>query len=278
MPEVELSDLRQQGVDHLSPPLAATLLQEDKSISAFPARILQARAMCGAKEFTAPPARAEEAEFSAPPTHVEEAPSPASDSEDEADRLHARPYIRCILLLVAFLHTKNHVSFRACALILLALNFIFSTIPGNLLEGQAIPRSLTTIFSRLELSDKFTVRLICHLCHRIFDVNDKSNVCPDLLGNDDDDGNTSEFNFQRTPHLVAPIQLLSDGLRESFKRPGMVPEVNSWKKRRTVPGELKSMQDAQVWSTIKGPDKTSFFYGRSAEKEIRIGTTLSLDW
>lgn len=206
------------------------------------------------------------------------------------------PYIRCILLLIAFLHTRHHVSFRACALILITLNFLFSKIPGDLLDGQDIPRSLTTIFSRLELSDKFKVHPICYLCHRIFDFDNIHNLCPDCqeglyrpatqhlfqrlfdpeqLGDEHDN---LAFNFERTPHLVAPIHVLSVGLREFFGRPGMIPAVNAWKKRPTVPGELNSMQDAQVWQTIKGPDETSFFFGNNADKEIRLGVTLSLDW
>ncbi|KAJ7095601.1 hypothetical protein C8R44DRAFT_749152 [Mycena epipterygia] len=219
---------------------------------------------------------------------------PNSDPDEE--ELHAKPYIRCLLLMVAFLHTKHQVSFRACALILSALAFIFTTIPGNLLGGQRLPLTLTTIFSRLELRDRFKVHPVCHICHRIFDWNAESTMCPNCdealyrpqtrqlfrrlfvaeqIGDGDDN---LAYNAKRTPHMVAPIQTLSDGLQDFFSRPGMIPAVNAWKTRHTIPGELKSMQDAEVWRKIKGPDNTSFFFGPSSDNEIRLGVTLSLDW
>ncbi|KAJ6628380.1 hypothetical protein B0H10DRAFT_2271548 [Mycena sp. CBHHK59/15] len=189
--------------------------------------------------------------------------SSSPESDDEAVELHSRPYIRCLILLVAFLHTKHHTSFRACALILLALNFIFATIPGNLLGSQEIPRTLTTIFARLELTDRFMPAVI------------PASLGAEQIGEADDD---LGYNAKRTPHLVAPIQLLSEGLKDFFDRPGMVRAVNSWKSRTIVEGELRSMQDAKVWNTINGPDNKSFFFGGKSEKELRIGVTLSLDW
>ncbi|KAJ7114849.1 hypothetical protein C8R44DRAFT_629896, partial [Mycena epipterygia] len=211
---------------------------------------------------------------------------------------HGRAYIRCIVILVAFLHTKHHVTFRACAIILVALNFIFASLPGNLLGGEQIPLTLTTIFSRLHLNDKFKTHPICHLCHKIFEPTSPPNtMCPDcncavyrpnthgllnhlfnsdpILGDEHSDfGQT----VNGTPKVVAPIQVLSDGLREFFARPGMVSAVEGWKTQRTVAGELHSMQDASVWRTIKGPDNQLFFYGGDSDKELRIGVTFSLDW
>ncbi|KAJ7312546.1 hypothetical protein DFH08DRAFT_821987 [Mycena albidolilacea] len=82
----------------------------------------------------------------------------------------------------------------------------------------------------------------------------------------------------RKPKLVAPVQLLSDGLRDFFRRPGMITAVNLWKSRESTPGESRTIQDGRVWKTIKGHDKQSFFYSESSKREIRIGTTFSLDW
>ncbi|KAJ7755299.1 hypothetical protein DFH07DRAFT_773414 [Mycena maculata] len=38
------------------------------------------------------------------------------------------------------------------------------------------------------------------------------------------------------------------------------------------------MQDSEVWKTIKGPDGKSFFLEGDCDKEIQLGTTISLDW
>lgn len=202
-----------------------------------------------------------------------------SDSSAELAAIHERAYIRCLIVLVAFLHTKHHTSFKACALFLLALNFVLITLPGNLLGGQQMPRTLTTVFSRLQLADKFRLYPICYRYHRIFSGEEDTTLCPDCaeeiyrprtrqlfqrlfragLCGDSDDEDDLGYNPQRTPHLVQPKQLLSNGLRDFFTRPGMVRAVNAWKTRVTVPDELKSIQDGKVWKTIAGPDGTPFF-------------------
>ncbi|KAK7002062.1 hypothetical protein R3P38DRAFT_2795073 [Favolaschia claudopus] len=113
-----------------------------------------------------------------------------------------------------------------------ALNFVFRTIPARLLGNQEMPRTLVTVFSQLAMS-----------------------------GDDSDGGDDFGYRSNRTAHLVQPIQLLSDALRELLTRPGMVDAVNAWKRRPIVAGELKSIHDANVWKTIQGPDGTSFFFG-----------------
>ncbi|KAK7037192.1 hypothetical protein R3P38DRAFT_2356330, partial [Favolaschia claudopus] len=189
----------------------------------------------------------------------------------------------------AYLHTKHHLSFRACALLLQALNFVFRTIPARLLGNQEMPRTLVTVFSQLGSSDKFNIYPICYMCNRIFTESDGFSLCPtckvDLdrsqsrrFGDDSDGGDDFGYRSNRTAHLVQPIQLLSDALRELLTRPGMVDAVNAWKRRPIVAGELKSIHDANVWKTIQGPDGTSFFFGRGARDEIRLGLSLSLDW
>jgi hypothetical protein len=205
------------------------------------------------------------------------------------ERLHSQWHIRCVLLLVAFLHIRYQVSYRACGLILVCLNFIFVRQPG----GLEMPLTLKTVFSRLGMEeDRFTQHLLCYQCHRYFDRNTPSDaLCPDcelelfhpatrqlfqrvistVTGNPPPPS-------VRKPKLVAPVQLLSDGLRDFFRRPGMVPAVNLWKSRESTPGESRTIQDGRVWKTLKGHDKQSFFYGESSKREIRIGTTFSLDW
>jgi hypothetical protein len=236
----------------------------------------------------------EEEESSAQTEHD----SNSSASDDELRSIHERAYIRCLIILVAFLHTKHHTSFRACALILMALNFILTTLPGNLLGGDRMPGTLTTVFSRLQLRDRFKVHPICYLCHRIFSGEESSDLCPDceeevyrprtrqlfkqlfgteLIGDGDEDDNLG-YHPKRTPHVVQPIQLLSTGLRDFFTRPGMVHAINAWKTRVIVPGELKSIQDGNVWKTIEGPDGNAFFSDDEDDDEIRLGVTLSLDW
>jgi hypothetical protein len=78
--------------------------------------------------------------------------------------------------------------------------------------------------------------------------------------------------------MVAPIQKLSDGLWDFFERPGMIAAVNQWKVRPGVFGEARTIQDGQVWNTLKDKDDERFFFGPGAAEEIRLGVTFSLDW
>jgi hypothetical protein len=167
--------------------------------------------------------------------------------------------------MVGFLHTRHHVTFRACASVLICLGFIFSSIGGNINGAIAMPGTLTTIFSRLGIKDDLVAHPVCFKCHRIFppDIN-KQSFCPDceeeLFGPASQGGSepdpsdeiiSDSHNLdqpEQKPLLVAPIQVLSSGLRNFFKRPGMVSTVNSWKKqpRADEPRKFKSIQDAEV--------------------------------
>jgi hypothetical protein len=214
------------------------------------------------------------------------------------------PYVLCATLLVAFLHTRHRVSFRAYSLILIALGLIFSTLPGITLGGDKLPRHLRMVFSRLDLTDRFKSHPVCYICHKIFDPSiDSNTLCPDceceifrprtrslfrrlfqsvleptVAGDSDSETESARSGSGRRPHVVAPIQVLSEGLRHLFSRPGMVSAVTSWKARQRSPDELRSIQNEKVWNTIKGPDNKQFFFEGDSEKEIRLGVTFSLDW
>ncbi|KAJ6532812.1 hypothetical protein B0H10DRAFT_1972920 [Mycena sp. CBHHK59/15] len=229
-----------------------------------------------------------------PPSRPESAESVGGGLDLLRARLHQHWYIRCVLILVAFLHTRHQVSFRACGLILTCLNFMFLKLPGDLLHPtDPMPVTLKTVFSRLGLQgDRFTSQILCYQCHRHFERDTPSDaLCPDcetelfqpatrqlfqsvltsITG-------TSAPEPARRPYLVSPVQLLSDSIREFFQRPGMVGAVNAWKIRPRTPGESRSIQDGKVWRNIKGHDGQSFFHGDSSKTEIRLGTMIGLDW
>ncbi|KAJ7673009.1 hypothetical protein DFH06DRAFT_51334 [Mycena polygramma] len=226
---------------------------------------------------------------------------PAADPSTQLtarDHVHPSWFVRGIIYMVGFLHTRHRVTFRACGLILVCLAFIFSAVVGNFMAAGALPRTLTTVFGKLGIRDEFVVHPVCFNCHYIFDPSigtqtfcpdceeevfgppprDDSDAWDDLLP-DSEDTTQHSPDAKQKPQLVAPIQLLSTGLQSFFKRPGMVSAVNSWRKRpRNVTGELKCMQDAAVWNSMQGPDGKSFFYGPGCNDEIRLGVSFSLDW
>ncbi|KAJ6459894.1 hypothetical protein C8R45DRAFT_800584, partial [Mycena sanguinolenta] len=211
------------------------------------------------------------------------------------DTLHPQWYVRATMYLVAFLHTQHHVTFRACAQILTALDSIFSALVSKLSGRMRMPTTLKTVFSRLGIEDRFVVYPVCYVCHRIFDSDTSPTIfCPDCdveifrpaprhlfhrMGLDESvpGDETDNVTVHREPYLIAPIQLLSQALEDIFARPGMVFTVNAWKARVQVAGELRSMQDAKVWKEIKGHDGQPFFFGASSKHEVRLGVTFSLD-
>jgi hypothetical protein len=233
------------------------------------------------------------------PINSTQLPTSQVPTTSAREDLHPHWYIRAVIYLCAFLHTRHRVTFRAVALILVSLGFIFSMIAGDLVGAAAMPRTLKTVFSKLGMKDTFTVNPICFQCHRIFEPDiTPDTFCPDcdeeVFGapspgapHSDWDGNIdlgfadeadSEGPGKRKPYVVAPVQLLSTALHEFFMRPGMVSAVNAWKTQTPHDRELNSMQDGYVWKEIKGPDGESFFHGPDAEKEIRLGVSCSLDW
>lgn len=209
----------------------------------------------------------------------------------------AKAIIRCFCVLIAFLHTRHHVSFRACALILGAFSLVFAALPGNLLQGQSIPRTLKTVFNNLGIRDGFSIQVICQFCYRVFPLDNLSgdSQCPDcrkaLFRPDNrgylnrlfycelsEDGTDAGETPKGIPYLVAPVQLPSEGLKEFFKCPGMLDAVEEWKTQPDTPGELRSMQDGRVWKTIPDRDGKPFFSKSPTPGEIRLGVTFSLDW
>ncbi|KAJ7821926.1 hypothetical protein B0H14DRAFT_2829659 [Mycena olivaceomarginata] len=66
------------------------------------------------------------------------------------DHLHPQWYI-------PFLHTKHHITFRAAALILICLSFIFSALVGDFTGAIATPCTLKTVFAKFDIKDNFVV-------------------------------------------------------------------------------------------------------------------------
>ncbi|KAJ7205556.1 hypothetical protein GGX14DRAFT_568891 [Mycena pura] len=203
------------------------------------------------------------------------------------DHLNPHWYMRCVMYMVAFLHTKHCVTFRAAALLLICLGFIFSTLAGDLVGAVSLPRTLKTVFANFKINDNFAVHPVCFHCHFVFppDVSEGT-FCSDcdeeVFGaatRDADFGPPEDADLnlgdlpptgskKRKPYMVAPIQLLSTGLRDFFKRPGMVSAVDAWKTQIGVDGELRCMQDGEVWKEIKDANEQPFFYGPDSDQEF----------
>jgi hypothetical protein len=219
-----------------------------------------------------------------PPEHILLA-EPRRDSQDIYNDSHPLWFIRILLMLVAFLHTRYHVSFRACDILLSCLNLIFLHLDLIDVDSQ-IPKSLRTVIKRFDLDDRFTVYPICHICHRIFKPGIPSNaMCPDC--------DAALFKaisptlFERIrgkpappapPVCAAPIQVLSSLLVDFLAQPGIETAAEEWKSRVEEPGKYKDIMDGEVWRTMKCADGSLFFDAADDSEELRLGVTMSLDW
>lgn len=198
-------------------------------------------------------------------------------------------YCRLILVGVAFLHTRHFVSFQACAMVLTCLNMVLVAL-GLVHSSRPLPRTLMTVFDRLEIIDQFEIRPTCSSCHALFPVN----ISPDssCLTCDKPLFKAASANiYQRlsgrspkpSPEVVTPYRSLSSLLEEFVARPGYERKCEVWRTRSPPPpGELHDISDGNIWNTVKGPDNKPFFDKPGSNitepGELRLGVTLSLDW
>ena len=168
--------------------------------------------------------------------------------------------VHVILVLVLFLHTQHHVSFKACSLLLVTLNTILTALGLISSPGDVLPVTLSTIFHCFYLEDRFTIFPVCHVCHQLFPLN----ISPDTCCTQCDLSLFPPFSPglpRPAPHLAAPIQVLSSLLGDFLSCEGNENALDEW---WTIPestnGKLHSIHDGNVWKTIPGPDGQPFLH------------------
>ncbi|KAG1896636.1 uncharacterized protein F5891DRAFT_912674, partial [Suillus fuscotomentosus] len=193
-----------------------------------------------------------------------------------------------IIIMVAILHVKHHVSFCACALILHCVTTILFSL-GILHPTQPLPTTLNTVIHRLDLHDCYDDELFCSHCHCIFPTDIPTNT---LCSNCDSwlfkpvsnrlfrmvTGCKAQHTQCPPPVCAAPIQVPSSLLVNFLAHGGNEVACESWQSCTVKPGELHDISDGEVWCTIQGPDQAPFFSGMETSQELRIGVTISLDW
>lgn len=92
---------------------------------------------------------------------------PVSTPLRNYEKAHVHWFVRVILLLVAFLHTRFHVTFCACALVLFTCCQIFIGLKLLPSDDKFMPITLTTTLKHLRLDDNFTIYVVCEVCHHL---------------------------------------------------------------------------------------------------------------
>ncbi|TFY73350.1 hypothetical protein EWM64_g10662 [Hericium alpestre] len=214
------------------------------------------------------------------------APLPPDQILDDSHNLW---FVQVILLVVAYLNTKFHLQFKACAVLLFALRQIFVAL-GLIEATDTMPETLKTTFKHLQLEDQFHLLITCPSCFRMFEPTVPStstcSTCNIPLFDTSHTSTTSDL-FQRVTHkalpalkpkLSVPFQLLSSLLMDMLACLGMEEEMDAWKSRGQEDGKYKEIMDGAIWKTLKGHDKKIFFNAEDDSEELRIGVTLRLDW
>jgi DNA-directed RNA polymerase subunit RPC12/RpoP len=205
---------------------------------------------------------------------------------DTYNSAHKLWFVRLIFLLVAVLHTRHHVTFRACALILFVLSVVFAHLSLTSTH-DTIPYTLDTVLTRLDLEDRFTISPACEVCQRNFSPStSQGSRCPEC--------NKALFIksaptlFQRLtgrspppppPRLSVPVRTLSALLTEAFAHGPLEDQVQEWISHSPQAGQYNSFMDGRVAQELKDSTGNLFFDSNSlAANEIRLGVTWSIDW
>jgi DNA-directed RNA polymerase subunit RPC12/RpoP len=199
---------------------------------------------------------------------------------------HDSWFVRIILLLVAVLHTKHHVTFRACGLILFVLSTVFTHLSLTPTHNT-IPHTLDTVLARLDLEDRFKSCPACVFCQQIFrPTTPHGSRCPQC-----DENlfikNVPTLFYRLTgrspppppPKLSVPVRTLSELLTDSFAHGPLEDQVQEWMSYRPRRGQYSSFMDGRVAQELKDRTGNQFFDPNSLDaNEIRLGVTWSVDW
>lgn len=227
-----------------------------------------------------------------PPIQAPLPPSLPPSAFDVVESASVNRYWRVVLLLVVWLNLRFHLTVRACLLILKVLRVVFIT-SGVMTAVDKAPITLTTAYSRLGLSDPFTIVPVCPACKY---------TNPDASRPDARCTNCDTALFQAEtrpippptpsptcdlpdeenkgkPLLQCPGQVLSELLPQFVRRHER--NCDAWRNRKPpAVGELQEIMDGNVWKEARGHDGNLFFENDSAREnstELRLGITLGFD-
>ena len=200
-------------------------------------------------------------------------------------------FVQVILLVVGFLHTKHHMSFRACGILLWCLRSVFILI-GLFNEDNRMPTTLGTTFTHLGFVDRFTLLVVCPECRAVAGTpitspcSEEETLCTNC--------NASLYSgipptyfvsdpaarpiFKKVkPKIAVPFASLRDLLAEPLARPGLEGLIDAWRTQCQAPGKYAAIWDGHIWKTIRDADGCLFFSARE-DNELRIAATCGLDW
>ncbi|KAF7290474.1 alcohol dehydrogenase [Mycena kentingensis (nom. inval.)] len=192
-----------------------------------------------------------------------------------------------VLLFIAWLHIHDHLSHRACNLLLKGLAFIFLT--AKLLRPQdKVPVSLRTVFKKLGLEEDIKVRAMCPKCRRTYPAASPADLvcakCAIPLFHAPPASPSSTAPTTASPNPKPILQALhvsfSSLIIDFLNRDENESACEAYLTRQSIPGKLADIQDGEICRTLKGPDGRPFFNtadDRPDPDELRIGVCMGED-
>lgn len=196
-----------------------------------------------------------------------------------------------ILLLSAWLHTRHFTTHAAIGLMLNILRRIFIAL-GALNPNADVPVTLRTAFKRLNLDDNFAIIPVCPNClwthHGTVLVDTLCAQCNTKLFKEDvfpatfpPGPSASQSPSSPKPKLQAPFILPSQLIATLINStPTMEADLEKWRQRQSIAGQMHSIQDGKIWKTLRASDGELFFDNspdRRNASELRIGVTCGFD-
>ena len=216
---------------------------------------------------------------------------PISSALDSFTTANDLWFVRVILLVVGFLHTKHHMSFRACGILLWCLCSVFILL-GLFNVDNRMPTTLGTVFTHLGFVDRFTLLVVCPECRAVAGTPittpylEEETLCTNCnaalyLGIPPayfvPDPTAHPILKKVKPKIVVPFASLSDLITELLARPGLEGLIDAWRTHCQPPGKYAAIWDSHIWKTIRDADGCLFFSARE-DNELRIAATCGLDW
>ncbi|KAG2350555.1 hypothetical protein BDR05DRAFT_993937 [Suillus weaverae] len=200
---------------------------------------------------------------------------------------------RIILLLGVWLNLHFHLPHLACALFLKVMRHIFIGL-NTLAIDDKVALTLNTAFNHLNIKDNFHIHPVCPSCHRVYphDVSADSSctICmvplfkPSTERSSTSVGPSKKPSSMKTTKPKPSLQCLQNPMSNAILRllsqKGMEEHLDAWHSQSTIPGKSQTMQDGQIWKTIKGHDGKLFFNNGPDccdKDELHIGITLRFD-
>ncbi|KAG2133009.1 hypothetical protein DEU56DRAFT_914034 [Suillus clintonianus] len=181
------------------------------------------------------------------------------------------------LLLIAWLNLHYHLPHLACTLILKITRHILVGLTV-LAPDEKVAGSLNTVFNHLDIKDNFDIHPVCPVCHRIYPHDSQGDAkclnCSEPLFE------PSASRTKPRPCLQCPQNPLLNAILRLLSHAGIEEELDAWHHHVPEPGKRASIQDGEIWKTIKGNDGELFFDNspeRPDKDELRIGITLGFD-